>query len=446
MCRRRTLLATMGLLLCCLAAIPAVAQTPPYVVLGGQGAVARAIVPADPAAAVPPCPSIVVNGASQAMNTRAWPDADFPIRVCEYLLPASATSAAINGQALPLPPAALKSIVAFGDTGCRIKTGETSPEEAGESTGEEAGSGDRVQDCLDESKWPFKPMSAIIAKLTPKPDLVIHVGDYLYRESPCPEQDKTKCGGSPSHDKWATWEADFFTPAAPLLQAAPWIVTRGNHEICERAGLGYARLLDPTPVGSQTPPLCLDLIDQYTVSVGGQAFIVLDSSNALDDCECDKKVYAAQFKAMGKPAAGTWLITHKPIWGFTNSKGQLGIRNLTLQGALKSKEWNGAPPAGIELVLSGHIHLWEALSFEDGRSPQFVLGSGSTELARKITEDLVGQKIGGTKVAAAATDHHFGYTIFTPSNEARHWDATYYDKDGKKKIACKIEPAKVTCD
>jgi hypothetical protein len=187
------------------------------------------------------------------------------------------------------------------------------------------------------------------------------------------------------------------------------------------------------------------------VTVGGRSFIMLDSSDASDDCACDTKHYVAQFTAMEKPSAGTWLITHKPIWGFTFSKDKdgerkLGIRNMTLQAALK-KKFKNVPPAGIGLVLSGHIHLWEALSFEDLRSPQFVLGSGGTDLAHKLPKDkdLKGEKIGGTKVAAIASDEAFGYTLFKPSSNIGGWDATFYDPAGAPKIACQVEPKAVTC-
>jgi hypothetical protein len=448
--RRSTVLFAMALPIALVSwAMPAAAQSPAaaYVVLGGQGAVARAVVLAGTTGIVPQCPAIVVNGASQAMTVRAAPDTNFPILVCEYVLPASATSAAIGGQALPLPPTALNAIVVFGDTGCRLKADKPSAAQAARDS-EEVDEEGKFQDCNNSSDWPFAPMSATIAQA--KPDLVIHVGDYLYRESPCPSGDQG-CQGSPYGDNWMTWAADFFTPAAPLLEAAPWIVTRGNHEICKRGGIGYARLLDPTPAGSQIPPACVDLIDQYTVTAGGHAFIVLDSSDAPDECPksgCDSAPYAAQFAAM-QPAPGTWLVTHRPIWGFTNSKDKksgkrkLGIRNMSLQAALA--QWKGVPPAGIELVLSGHIHLWEALGFGDGRSPQFVLGSGSTELAHKITEKLKGAKIGGTTVAAATTEHRFGYTMFAPSKGGGHWNATYYDTGGKAKIACKVTATKATC-
>lgn len=441
MARARTALQTCAVTLAL--ATPVAAQTPvaAYVVLGAQGPVARAVIPAGTNGLAPACPAIVVDGASQTMTVRAAPDTNFPILVCEFVLPASAKSATLAGQPLPLPPDKIKSIAAFGDTGCRLKAEKNAALAASDTDEDEIDESGKFQDCNNTDDWPFAPMSATIA--TAKPDLVVHVGDYLYRESACPSGDQG-CQGSPHGDNWETWAADFFTPAAPLLKAAPWIVVRGNHEICKRAGVGYARLLDPTPANG-TPPACVDLIDQYTVTAGGRAFIVLDSSDAPDDCPksgCDSKPYEDQFKAM-QPTAGTWLVTHRPIWGFTNSKGELGIRNMTLQAALA--KWNGVPPKGIDLVLSGHIHLWEALSFADGRSPQFVLGDGSTELAHKISEQLVGEEIGGTTVAAAATEHRFGYTVFAPSKKGKRWDATFYDTTGKAKLACKVRPKKVTC-
>ena len=107
---------------------------------------------------------------------------------------------------------------------------------------------------------------------------------------------------------------------------------RGNHEICRRAGRGYFRLLDPTPAqttSAQAPP-CIDLIPQFTVTLGEQSFIVLDSSNAADICPCDPAPYAGEFAAM-KPKPGAWLLTHRPVWGFGPRRRTV---NATLQEAL----------------------------------------------------------------------------------------------------------------
>jgi Calcineurin-like phosphoesterase len=432
------------------------AAPPPYVVLGAQGPVARAIMIPDASNSVPACPRIEVDGTPKAMTIRAEPGTDFNIRICEMVL-GSAKSATIAGQPLPLPPEKVETIAVFGDTGCRIKAKAASAEQLGKNLDEEddedeaeaAASGNKkpkVQDCNNTDDWPFAPMSTTIANA--KPDLVIHVGDYLYRESACPPGYWKDCGETPYGDNWLTWAADFFIPAADLLQAAPWIVTRGNHEDCDRGWLGYVLLLDPSPINGNTRPACVKVIDQYTVTAGDRAFIMLDSSDAADDCkkksDCKSDRYEKQFEAM-KPAPGTWLITHKPIWGFTNSKGKLGIRNMELQAALDNKTFNNKPPAGIDLVLSGHIHLWEAIGFADKRSPQFVLGAGSTKLAKKITEDLQGQEIGGTTVAAAVTEHRFGYTLFQPSKGGGHWNATFYNTNGNDKVACKVWPTEIDC-
>ena len=107
---------------------------------------------------------------------------------------------------LPLPVSDPQRIVVFGDTGCRIK-------------------GKSLQDCSDPAKWPFARIAAEAARL--KPDLVIHVGDYLYRESACPP-DFAGCTGTPFGDNWPTWDADFFAPAKPLLVVAPWVMSMAS--------------------------------------------------------------------------------------------------------------------------------------------------------------------------------------------------------------------------
>src|SRR3954452_21177526 len=281
-----------------------------YVVLGPQGPVARAVL-----AQASSCPDITIDGAQQPMSVRALHDATFPVLVCERTIPAGAASASLENSLLPLPRPGLKSIAAFGDTGCRLKSAKTAAKEGDTDDADARG---KFQDCNNPALWPFAQVAQSVAEA--KPDLIIHVGDYLYRESACPTGD-AGCARSPYGDDWPTWKADFFAPAAPALRAAPWIVVRGNHEICRRAGPGYFRLLDPTPAPTtpaQTPPPCVELVPHYTVTLAGQSFIVLDSSNAADACPCDPARYAAEFAAM-KPKSGTWLLTHPPGLGIRSA-------------------------------------------------------------------------------------------------------------------------------
>ncbi len=135
---------------------------------GGQ-AIARVVVngPQD-------CPSIEIDGRSQTMPLREpVPGGLRP--ACQFMIPASAKSASVNGQALVLPRPNPSRVVILGDTGCRIKD-------------------KRVQDCNDPAKWPFQSVATQAA--AEHAQLIIHVGDYLYRESPCPAGSEALCGGN----------------------------------------------------------------------------------------------------------------------------------------------------------------------------------------------------------------------------------------------------------
>lgn len=390
-----------------------------YVVLGEQGPVARAILKGTAA-----CPAIVVDHASQAMSVRALPDAGddaaFPVLTCEFLIPAGAASTTVLGHALPLPKPALNAIAVFGDTGCRLKEADNA-----------------YQDCDRAAKWPFPKLAATAAKA--KPALVIHVGDYYYRESMCPEGNQG-CKGSPYGDNWETWKADFFKPAAPLLATAPWIMTRGNHEDCKRGGIAFFRFLAPGLAEAQTPPACIDLMPYYTVTAGGQSFIVMDSANADDSCSttCNDAAYAAQFAAM-KPAPGTWWVSHRPVWGVGNDFSL----NEALQRALAASE--GKLPDGIVLALSGHMHIWEALTFTDRRSPQLIVGTGGTALDERIRRTIIGLPIGGTTIRFAKVERRWGYTILTPADGGA-WTATFRNVNGRWRFSCRLTPTDMKCD
>ena len=147
---------------------PAQPQTPKleaaYVVLGPQGAVARAVL-----AGATDCPAIGIDGAQQAMNVRARPDPTFPVLVCEMPLPADAKSATIvaagiENSPLPVVKNTLTSIAAFGDTGCRLKSWLITKDDP--DNDEYAG---RFQDCNIPSRWPFAQLAASVAVAKPRP-------------------------------------------------------------------------------------------------------------------------------------------------------------------------------------------------------------------------------------------------------------------------------------
>ncbi|MEA2463392.1 MAG: hypothetical protein QOJ98_1139, partial [Acidobacteriota bacterium] len=266
------------------------AAEPAWIQYGQHGPVARVITRAGD------CPRITIDGQERPMRVHSSPTSDYPVTVCEAGVAEARTSASIGGTALPVAKLSRSErVVILGDTGCRRKAG--SP----------------PQDCSDPAKWPFAAIAASIAEWNP--DAVLHVGDYYYREAvSCTA---TACQGT-KYD-WSRWNADFFTPAAPLLANAPWVFTRGNHEECGRAAEGWVRFLEPRNYVWENDRTCksnLMFTPPYAVALGGRLHVaVLDSSAAKDSDPAQSAAYAGQLQVAGELSRErSWLMLHHPIW------------------------------------------------------------------------------------------------------------------------------------
>ncbi len=317
------------------------------------------------------CPTIEINGRSHPMARRVN-TGRFEALVCERTIPADTATAKIHGQALPLPGWKHKAnplIVVIGDTGCRVKQG-------GEGSTAPGGPWD-IQDCASPEAWPFEEVSENAS--VEKPDLVIHVGDYLYRESVC--TGVKGCPGGPTGNTLETWEADFFTPARKLLLAAPWVFVRGNHEDCSRAGDGWFTLLDPRSIKT-----CINYSEPYLLKPNfGVPLAVLDTNPALDaPCQATDKPCMDEFarqvdtytKAFAKISSWNlehaWMLTHRPVWSVKS----LGPGGLQVLNVVEETAWKQHRPKGIDLLLAGHTHTFEMLGFDakSDHAMQLVVG------------------------------------------------------------------------
>lgn len=388
--------------------------TSAFVILGPHGPVARVIT------SDAHCPQITIDGTASAMHVRAAPDQHFAVMVCDTAIPASAQTAKVGDQALKLPKANPTRVVVLGDTGCRLK-------------------GDTVQACNDPGQWPFAQIATSAAAFNP--DVVIHVGDYHYRESPC-IVDKADCAGSPFGDNWAAWNADFFTPATPLLHAAPWIIIPGNHEDCPRAGMGYFRLMDPRTL----PSSCPTFTDPYAIDYMNPQVIVLDDS-AVNDFQIEPDqllAYKKQFEQINQMAQGkSWLVMHDPMYVFghvgdKDGKEQLFIDQLTLQQAS-----NNTFPPSIQAFISGHVHLFQVLSFDGTRPPQLVVGNSGTLLDKAVTTPLTGLEMAGMKVAYGTTIDRFGYVTMEATGE--NWALAVRNVSGGEMAKCLLSGRQLLC-
>lgn len=386
-----------------------------FTLLGPDGVVARVITTETS------CPEITIDENKSAMQVRAAPDEKFPVTVCDAAIPHDATSVAVGDHALKLPKAKPERIVVIGDTGCRMK-------------------GTSMQSCNDPVAWPFQHIADVAVK--DNADLIIHVGDYHYRESQC-DTSLANCAGSPFGDNWATWNADFFTPAKNLLQAAPWVIVRGNHEDCSRAGNGYFRLLDPRPL----PQACPDYTDPYAISYMEPQLLVMDNS-FVNDYEIEPAqldAYKAQLEKINADAAKatTWLLLHDPMYavgsaGVQNGQEQLFQDQPTLQQAI-----NNTFPETMQAFVAGHLHIFETISFGQGRPPQLLVGNSGTKLDPQMQTPLKGMEIAGMTIEDGVNLAKFGYAAMFRSGD--HWAIGVRDADGKDMDKCLLGGGKLLC-
>lgn len=355
------------------------------------------------------CPVLHTEAGEVPMTIRAPANEQFP-QVCAAPIAPGARGVSVAGQPLVAPVANPERILVLGDTGCRIK-------------------GAALQACNDPVQWPFPPLAAAAAKL--KPDLILHLGDYHYRESPCPPS-FAGCAGSPWGDNWATWQADFFTPAAPLLATAPLVLVRGNHEDCERAGQGWLRLMGPLAYEGG----CQPHLPPYTVDIGAVRLAVMDDASAPETSvnRADLPVYAAEIAALGSLPAPVWFVHHRPIWAAIS-----GPLNIPMGGNRTLIEAAGSPliPGTVELQLSGHIHSFEAINF-DKVPPQIVAGHGGDNL-HATPQNLRGamfQGSSGVSVTEGLSVDGFGFLLMTKSSEG--WTIDLYDVEGRQTRQCRF--------
>ncbi len=407
------------------------------------------------------CPAIVVDGQSKPMTLRApaetvplrstlsTPDKSkpsvFDVTTCEATLPIGTARASVLGRSLPVPKQRIDRIVVIGDTGCRLK-------------------GKDIQACNDPAAYPFAKTALQAAAW--KPDLVLHVGDYHYRENACPAS-TPGCEGSPWGYGWDAWSADFFGPGAPLLKVAPMVMVRGNHENCFRAGQGWMRFMDPNPYGKDRD--CNDPARDragddspvFAVPLGGGAQIAImdlafaDEARPMDPKDPAAAPILAAYRAidrLSRQASFTFLATHKPILGFsaTEKKGERYLRpgNATMQSVFASLDPN-ILPSKIDVVLSGHYHVWEQVSFASNHPSQFVAGfSGTQEDIVPMPETLPADAF----PAPGAKPRHFsswvdGFGYMTMERrDTSHWDVKVWALDGRVVNTCKIAGRQSVCE
>lgn len=414
-----------------------------------KGLVARAVTSGQE------CPSLRSDVGDMPMTSRVQPAsigprlsksqpdvkaAEFPVRTCEATVPAGARHVRVGRFELNTPPPVVQHLLLIGDTGCRMKQSENA-----------------FQACNDSAQWPF-PTVAKHAALK-HPELVVHVGDIHYRESPCPEGN-AGCAGSVWGYGYDAWKADFFVPAAPLLAAATWVFVRGNHETCSRAGAGWFRFLDArdwTETGSCNDPQHDDVADfsePFAVPLSPDTqLIIFDSSFAAGRAYAtDDPVFKrylkqlAQVEVLSRQKPHSFFLNHHPVLGFGDSaNGAPKPGNSGLYSVMSASHPKRLYAEGVDMVLNGHVHQFEALSFSSGHPATLVLGNSGSAMGWTINEAAarVAQPAPGAVVETFITQPGFGFATLDRTETG--WHLTEWSVEGTALKTCEITGTHLRC-
>lgn len=278
--------------------------------------------------------------------------------VCELIVETNAQNISIDNIKVPVLAEKISKIAFIGDTGCRINMLFQ-------------------QECNSVDSWPLKKNLDSIA--FHKPDLIIHVGDYHYRQTKC--RNTKKCGDIYGYSKEA-WYADWFEPAKDILTQSPFLFVRGNHESCNRAYEGWFRYLDSYPF---FPQKCEELISSWFLDAGPMKFFIFDSSSGEEIFTTQSTVdaFERQFDKLiqDKP---TWFLTHKPLWRSPKKE----FLTLKSHGNLTQIEAFGDKfPSNVTTIVSGHIHIAQILLM-DNVPDQIIVGNGGALLHAQDQEPV----------------------------------------------------------
>jgi Calcineurin-like phosphoesterase len=428
-----------------------------FIVVGAGGARLARLITTDDV-----CPAIAVDDLTMPTKERAGPatvaqrptrsdptdskSSAFPVRVCDMNLPRGASRAIVAGRSLPLSTDAPRRIVVIGDTGCRIKASD-----------------DAFQACNDSRRWPFASVAAAAAATLP--DLVIHVGDYHYRENACPAGN-ADCANSPWGYGWDAWNADFFMPARPLLAAAPWIFVRGNHESCNRAGQGWWRFLDfRPPVAGRDCNRASDdergdYSDPYAVPISGDTqVVVFDSSRvgvrALLPSDPMYRKYSGELGtafALSRDIAHNLFVSHHPILGFapdtSRSAPAVYPGNEALQSVLAPINGPSLFPPNVQTLIAGHNHLFEMVSFVSSHPTQLISGNGGAWADAPLPSPLpAGASVAaGTVIETIASTSRYGFMVLEKDpDKSDLWRVEARDVYGELMTICILRDGKTKC-
>ncbi|WDM85538.1 metallophosphoesterase [Ehrlichia sp. JZT12] len=370
------------------------------------------------------CPMVKVNGKELEMNVRALPlKGLFNDKVCELLVPQITNEISIDNIKIPVINKKIRKIAVIGDTGCIVSFWNGKLNE---------------QHCTSSDKWPLKRILHHVSEHNP--DLVIHVGDYLYRVDKCIHVEN--CGTINGYNS-DTWRADWLEASTLLSGKAPFLFVRGNHENCDRAYIGWFRYL-ASHENLNDGDKCKEFTDSWMFNATkldskNIDFYVFDSSfgNEKNVSDLEIENLKQQFLSLLRnKSSSIWFLTHRPLWSYSAlMKGDVYYGNTP-----QVRAFGDLFPNNVSAILSGHVHLSQVLdlrSLQHKHIPMQIIVGNSGALLYSVPEDKLlvkNVKIGNVIADTVKSELGFGFALIEiqESNETDNTLITFYNQFNEK--------------
>ncbi len=108
--------------------------------------------------------------------------------------------------------------------------------------------------------------------------------------------------------------------------------------------------------------------------------------------------------------------------------------------------WLNIKPSNIDLLISGHLHRFQAINFAQSRPSQIIVGDSGTRLDKNLARsNLKGLNIAGAPISQGLSLTEFGYMTLERTKENNRWLAQVRNPHGRIIANCIFKDSQFVC-
>jgi hypothetical protein len=193
----------------------------------------------------------------------------------------------------------------------------------------------------------------------------------------------------------------------------------------------------------------------YSVPLdAGTQLIVFDSGRASEKTlhagEPVFEQYAAAFRQVDRlalQAPHSFFLSHHPVlaYGLSKKAGEIKPGNEALQSVMRVQHPDRLFAPGIDLAMHGHVHLFEALSFQGDLPATLVVGNAGSANEGKLPQPMPADALvaPGALLAQFVTRSTFGFARLDRVED--HWRLTEMTVQGEPVTTCELAGSTLHC-